>query len=241
MSCSTHSPRRVASLSRRSHRTECISRGDAERPDRRIQPRQHTDAQGSGVPPSRRCERDIRAPMLGERNAEREPISRERTGRRPPSPQTMAASVMNCTATCPRVAPMARRRPISDRRSRTATTMILAMPTPPTSKETEPSTSEQRRQGLVCRCSGGRSIGGSADGTLDRELAGEPFGPEPTGRRRPAPGSLECRSRSGSGKTKELCCDRPPDERRPVKTRVRAARDRGRRSPRSSDPRADLR
>ena len=48
------------------------------------------------------------------------------------------ASARNCSATWRRVAPRARRRPISERRSRTEMTMTLAIPTLPTRRATAP-------------------------------------------------------------------------------------------------------
>ena len=56
----------------------------------------------------------------------------------PPAPASKMASVRNCLRMCARVAPSARRRPISLRRSITAITITLAMPIPPTSRATAP-------------------------------------------------------------------------------------------------------
>ena len=56
----------------------------------------------------------------------------------PPRIDRSSASARNCSATWRRVAPSARRRPISERRSRTEMTMTLAMPTPPTRRATAP-------------------------------------------------------------------------------------------------------
>jgi hypothetical protein len=56
----------------------------------------------------------------------------------PPSADSSSDSTRNCSPTCPRVAPSARRRPISPRRSSTEITMMLPMPIPPTSTATAP-------------------------------------------------------------------------------------------------------
>src|SRR5260221_656132 len=56
----------------------------------------------------------------------------------PPRRASRMASDRNWTRMCPLVAPRARRRPISDRRSRTEMTMMLATPTAPTSRATAP-------------------------------------------------------------------------------------------------------
>src|SRR5580658_1311812 len=59
----------------------------------------------------------------------------------PPAPPTSArrtASARNWTRMWPRVAPRARRSPISERRSRTEMIMMLATPTAPTRRATAP-------------------------------------------------------------------------------------------------------
>ena len=56
----------------------------------------------------------------------------------PPSADSRTDSVRNGSPTCRRVAPRARRKPISARRSGTEITMMLAMPTPPTRMATAP-------------------------------------------------------------------------------------------------------
>jgi hypothetical protein len=54
----------------------------------------------------------------------------------PPRPASSTDSVRNWPRICPRLAPSARRRPISARRSSTEITMVLATPMPPTSNAT---------------------------------------------------------------------------------------------------------
>ena len=56
----------------------------------------------------------------------------------PPNAESSTDSVRNCSPISDRVAPSARRKPISPRRSRTEITMMLAMPTPPTRMATAP-------------------------------------------------------------------------------------------------------
>lgn len=56
----------------------------------------------------------------------------------PPSAESSIASKRNCHRTCRRVAPNARRNPISLRRSSTEMTMVFATPIPPTSSAIEP-------------------------------------------------------------------------------------------------------
>src|ERR1700758_4070830 len=56
----------------------------------------------------------------------------------PPRRARRMASVRNWTRIWPLVAPRARRRPISERRSRTEMTMMLATPIAPTSSATAP-------------------------------------------------------------------------------------------------------
>src|SRR5207247_2068617 len=58
---------------------------------------------------------------------------------RPPMAEMSTASTRNWVRTSPLVAPNARRRPISVRRSSTAITIMLAIPTPPTRRATAPS------------------------------------------------------------------------------------------------------
>ena len=62
--------------------------------------------------------------------------------RMPPMTPIEALSNRNCAAMCPRVAPMARRRPISPVRSITDTSVMLAMPIAPTTSDRPPSKQE---------------------------------------------------------------------------------------------------
>src|SRR5207244_1755238 len=57
----------------------------------------------------------------------------------PPMSPRVVLSTRNCPAMCRRAAPRERRRPISPTRSRTDTSVTLAMPIAPTSRETAPS------------------------------------------------------------------------------------------------------
>src|SRR6266542_5796143 len=79
----------------------------------------------------------------------------------PPVADSSSDSPRNCATTWRRAAPSARRRPISDRRSRTEITMTLAMPTPPTSSATAPSprnrvVSDSLAAARACNASEGR-------------------------------------------------------------------------------------
>src|SRR5262249_48233370 len=56
----------------------------------------------------------------------------------PPRRARRIASARNWARICPLVAPKERRRPISERRSRTPMSMMLATPTAPTTSETAP-------------------------------------------------------------------------------------------------------
>ncbi len=81
-------------------------------------------------------------------------------------------SARNWTPTWPRVAPRARRRPISERRSSTEITITLAIPTPPTSRATAPSPSSSAVKAVVGGRPGRQRVRRPADPDLVRVARG---------------------------------------------------------------------
>ena len=108
----------------------------------------------------------------------------------PPSPPSVLSrtdSVRNWVEMCRRVAPSARRSPISERRSSTEITITLAMPTPPTSSATAPrpsssevnapfaaafaSSASEGRETATCSGFSGSAEAGSSERTSPRRLS----------------------------------------------------------------------
>ena len=118
------------------------------------------------------------------------PIRRPRSVRRgwrratPPTMPIDALSSRNCAAMWPRVAPIARRRPISPVRSITPTRVMLAMPRAPTISDRPPSsrnimsrsvcTSSRTRRGSCGTCT--RSVRGSSGRSAAPRLLGDQVG-----------------------------------------------------------------
>src|SRR6516162_7365364 len=86
----------------------------------------------------------------------------------PPSTDSSNASSRNWLPMCPRVAPSARRSPISRRRSMTEITMTLAMPSPPARMATAPSPSSS----VVPEFCTSRRAASASDGRLTWTCSG---------------------------------------------------------------------
>ena len=79
----------------------------------------------------------------------------------PPSIDSAPVSTMNCSTMCRRVAPSARRMPISRVRSVTLASMMFMMPMPPTSSEMPATTTSMTFHTIICRLAFSRSSHGT--------------------------------------------------------------------------------
>ena len=119
-------------------RAQRFGRAEPRRLGRRVQPGDHADHQTGGGGGDQRVQRARPTADAGRARRPTWPGAPSSSPAIPPSAASSADSVRNWERMLRRVAPSARRRPISPRRSSTEITMMFAIPIAPTSSATAP-------------------------------------------------------------------------------------------------------